>query len=128
MNDALNAWHAYVKSRDSARLLRLLHSDVVFESPVLHTPQLGSEIAFRYLDSAVSILTRPGFHYTNEWQGTKSAVLEFETEIEGIKINGVDIMSFCSEGTQIIKFKVMVRPLKAIQLLRRLMFERMSNG
>lgn len=112
MNDALNAWHAYVESKDSARLLRLLHPDVVFESPVLHTPQHGSEIAFRYLDSAVSVLTQPGFRYTNEWQGERSAVLEFETEIDGIKINGVDIMSFCSEGTQIIKFKVMARPLK----------------
>jgi len=118
----LDKWYAFMKSRDHAALRDLLHPDVVFESPVVHSPQRGRDITFKYLAGAVKVLGRPGFTYRGEWRNDTGAVLEFETVIEGITINGVDLITFDSEG-RITHFKVMVRPLKAINLLHRLMAE-----
>ncbi|MCA6111678.1 nuclear transport factor 2 family protein [Bradyrhizobium cenepequi] len=118
----LDKWYAYMKSHDRAALWDLLHPDAVFESPVVHTPQRGRDITFKYLSSAEKVLGGPGFAYRGEWRSDSGAVLEFENEIEGIKINGVDIITFDAEG-RIAHFKVMVRPLKAINLLHRLMGE-----
>ena len=119
-------WYGFMKSRDRAALWDLLHPDAVFESPVVHTPQRGRDITFKYLSSAVEILGVPSFRYLGEWHGGQGAVLEFETEIEGIKINGVDLINFDAEG-RITNFKVMVRPLKAINLLHRLMGEQLAK-
>jgi len=117
----LDKWYAYMKSHDQAALMDLLHPDAVFESPVVHTPQRGRDITFKYLASAEKVLGGPGFRYVGEWRSANGAVLEFENEIDGIKINGVDIITFTDDGEQIIHFKVMVRPLKAINLLHQLM-------
>jgi SnoaL-like protein len=122
----LAKWRAYVKSHDRAALWELLHPDAVFESPVVHTPQRGREITFKYLSSAEKVLGGPGFAYRGEWHSENGAVLEFENEIEGIRINGVDIISFDSDE-RITHFKVMVRPLKAINLLHRLMGEELTR-
>lgn len=120
----LDRWHAQVKSRDHAALRDLLHPDAVFESPVVHTPQRGRDLTFAYLASAEQVLGGPAFRYVGEWRDANSAVLEFETQIEGITINGVDIITFADDG-RITHFKVMVRPLKAINLLHRLMGEQL---
>ena len=123
---ALDKWYDYMKSHDHAALWDLLHPDAVFESPVVHTPQRGRDITFKYLSSAEKVLGGPGFRYIGEWRSANGAVLEFENEIEGIKLNGVDIISF-SEDDRIARFKVMVRPLKAINLLHRLMGEQLAR-
>jgi hypothetical protein len=122
----LDQWYAYIKSHDHAALWDLLHPDAVFESPVVHTPQRGRDITFKYLASAEKVLGGPGFIYLGEWRSQNGAVLEFENEIEGIKLNGVDIITFNADG-RIIHFKVMVRPLKAINLLHRLMGEELMR-
>jgi SnoaL-like domain len=122
----LDKWYAYIKSHDHAALWDLLHPDAVFESPVVHTPQRGRDVAFKYLASAEKVLGGPGFAYRGEWRSENGAVLEFENEIEGIALNGVDIITFDSEG-RIVHFKVMVRPLKAINLLHRLMGEELMR-
>ena len=121
----LDKWYGYMKSHDRAALWDLLDPDAVFESPVVHTPQRGREITFKYLSSAEKVLGGPGFKYVGEWRSDKGAVLEFENEIEGIRINGVDIISFNADG-RITHFKMMVRPLKAINLLHRLMGEQLA--
>lgn len=125
---ALGKWYAYVKSPDPAALYAMLDAAVVFESPVVHTPQAGRDITRKYLESAVAVLGGPAFRYVGEWLSDDGAVIEFETEIEGIVINGVDIISFSADGERIVRFKVMVRPLKAINLLHRLMGERLAKG
>ena len=94
----LAKWYAYMKSHDRAALWDLLHPDAVFESPVVHTPQRGRDITFKYLASAEKVLGGPGFAYRGEWRSESGAVLEFENEIEGITINGVDIISFDGDG------------------------------
>jgi hypothetical protein len=122
---ALDKWYGYMKSHDRAALWDLLDPDAVFESPVVHTPQRGRDITFKYLASAEKVLGGPAFAYVGEWRSGNGAVLEFETEVDGIRINGVDIIRF-SEDDRIAHFKVMVRPLKAINLLHRLMAEQLS--
>jgi hypothetical protein len=121
----LESWYAFMKSHDSKTLWDLLHPDAVFESPVVHTPQRGRDITFKYLASAEKVLGGPGFTYVGEWTSANGAVLEFKTMIDGIEINGVDVITFDAEG-RITNFKVMVRPLKAINMLHRLMAEQLA--
>lgn len=125
---ALDGWRSYLKTHDQAALRELLHPDAVFESPIVHTPQRGRDITFKYLTSAGQVLGGPGFRYVGEWLSDNGAVLEFENEVEGVKINGVDIITFSDDGQLITHFKVMVRPLKAINLLHRLMGEQLAKA
>ena len=122
----LEKWHGFIWSQDRAALWDLLHPDVVFESPVVHTPQRGRDITFKYLIGATQVLGGPGFRYVGEWTSEQGAVLEFTNDIEGITINGVDIITFDPDN-RITHFKVMVRPLKAINLLHRLMAEQLGK-
>ena len=122
----LDKWYSYMRSHDRSLLWDLLHPDAVFESPVVHKPQQGRDIVFKYLTSAEKVLGGPGFAYKGEWRGDTSAVLEFENEIEGITINGIDMITFADDG-RITRFKVMVRPLKAINLLHRLMGDELAR-
>ncbi len=116
----IDLWHTYMRAQDLSLLDALLADNVVFESPVVHTPQRGKAITFKYLSAAAEVLGTPSFHYVNEWYGNQSTVLEFVCEIDGISINGID-MIFWDERDQITRFKVMVRPLKAINLLHQMM-------
>jgi hypothetical protein len=118
---AVDGWRDYVKTHDDAALRALLHPAIVFESPIVHTPQVGAEIAFSYLSAAGRAVGGPDFRFVGEWRNDTGAVLEFETQIEGIVVNGVDIVTLTDDGQLITHFKVMVRPLKAINLLQRLM-------
>lgn len=124
----LEAWYAYMRARDHAALWALLHPDAVFESPVVHTPQRGRDIVFKYLAGADAVLGGPSFRYVDEWRSETGAVLEFMTEIDGITVDGVDIINFTNGGALIDHFKVMVRPLKAINLLHRLMGEQLTKA
>ncbi len=96
------------------------------KSPVVHTPQRGRDITFKYLASAEQVLGGPGFKYVGEWLSDNGAVLEFAKEIDGITINGVDIITF-ADG-KITHFKVMVRPLKAMNLLHQLMGAQLAKA
>jgi hypothetical protein len=121
----LDKWYGYMKSHDRAALWDLLHPDAVFESPVVHTPQRGRDITF--CRARKRCRGDPGFAYVGEWRSDTGAVLEFQTEIDGIKLNGVDIITFADDG-RITNFKVMVRPLKVINLLHRLMGEQLASA
>jgi hypothetical protein len=113
---ALAAWHHIVASRDMRALADLLDADAVFHSPVVHTPQRGRALVMAYLTAAGQVFFNPSFRYAREVHGTQDAVLEFEVEIDGIQVNGVDMIRWNDAG-RIVDFKVMVRPLKAIQLI-----------
>src|ERR1700759_1542348 len=122
----LEKWHGFIKSQDGAALWDLLHPDVVFESPVVHTPQRGRDITFKYLTGATKVLGGPTFRYVGEWTSDRGAVLEFTSDIDGITLNGVEIITFDAD-TRITLNKVMARPLKAMNLLHRLMGEQLSK-
>ena len=116
----VQAWHALLESRDLSGLDTLLAEDAVFHSPVVHAPQKGREITKAYLVAASHVLMNDSFHYVREILGERDACLEFSVEVDGIHINGVDLIRFDAQG-RIAEFKVMVRPLKAIQLLHGMM-------
>jgi len=116
----IEAWHQIVKSRDITSLKALLADDVVFESPVVHTPQTGKTITIKYLGAALHVLNNSTFQYLNEWLGPHSAVLEFQSSCDGILINGVDMITWNDQGL-ITHFKVMIRPLKAVNKIHELM-------
>lgn len=113
---AIEHWHEVVRTRDVSRLKTLLAEDVVFHSPVVHTPQQGRAITMAYLGAAVSVLGQPSFRYVREVVADHEAVLEFMVELDGILLNGVDMISW-DEQQQITDFKVMIRPLKAVNLV-----------
>lgn len=117
---AIRRWHEVAKSLDEAGLADLIAEEAVFVSPVVHTPQVGKAVTVKYLTAAFHVLNNDKFHYVNEWIGPNSAVLEFETEVDGILVNGIDIITW-NAADKIVHFKVMVRPLKAINAV----FERM---
>lgn len=116
----IQRWHAVVQSRDPQALGELLADDAVFESPVVHTPQVGKAITQKYLAAAMVVLGNDSFRYLNEWYGETSAVLEFECNCDGVLINGVDMIEWNAAG-RISRFKVMVRPLKAVNALHEMM-------
>jgi hypothetical protein len=109
-------WHRIALERRADELKDILAEDCVFESPVVHTPQRGRDIVEKYLRGALSVLNTEHFRYGGEWYGERSAVLEFFSQVDGITINGVDIIGWGDDG-RITSFKVMVRPLKAINTL-----------
>ena len=122
IHPVVSGWHKFAQTRDVADLDHLLADEVVFHSPVVHTPQVGKQVTRLYLMAAMQVLGGPGFHYVREIVSDTDAVLEFVNEIEGITINGVDMIRWNDQG-KIVDFKVMVRPLKAINLLHRMMGE-----
>ena len=120
MIKTIQAWHHFVQSRAPAKLEALLADDVVFHSPVVHKPQPGKALTMGYLMAAVAVLGNDSFRYLREIVGERHAALEFSTVIDGVEINGVDLIEWNDAG-QIVDFKVMVRPLKALNTLHALM-------
>ena len=118
----LTAWHDIIRTRDASGISDLLADDVVFYSPVVHTPQVGKAITTMYLTAAIHVFGNDSFRYVREVVGDSDAVLEFETEIDGIIVNGVDMIRWNEDG-KITEFKVMVRPLKAVNLIHQKMGE-----
>jgi hypothetical protein len=116
----LDLWHELVQTRNAKGLRELLADDVVFHSPVVHTPQTGRAVTTQYLAAAFQVFFNATFRYVREVAGPHDAVLEFQVEIEGITVNGVDMIRWNDEG-RIVDFKVMIRPLKAINLIHQKM-------
>ncbi len=110
----LARWHDYMMGGgDPTVLAELLAEDAVFHSPVVHTPQVGKGVVMAYLVAASHVLGNDSFRYVRELVDGNHMMLEFVTELDGISINGVDIIRFDNAG-KISDFKVMIRPLKAV--------------
>jgi len=124
---ALATWHELVQSRNAQGLNSLLADNVVFYSPVVHTPQVGKAITLQYLSAAFVVLSNESFRYVREIAGPRDAALEFQVEIDGISVNGVDLLKWDDEG-QIVEFKVLIRPLKAINLIHQKMVAMLQSN
>ena len=125
MNETLSLWHQCVQSKDFSRLEDILAEDCIFLSPVVHTPQVGRDITALYLAGAIQVLGN-NFRYIKEVVSGHHAVLEFNCEVDDILVNGVDIMTFNEQG-KIVEFKVMLRPLKAVNLVHARMGEMLQK-
>lgn len=119
-DDPITRWHDLVRMRNVAGLDALLADDVVFHSPVVHTPQAGKAITRSYLGAAFAVFFNESFRYVREVKGARDAVLEFKVVIDGIEVNGVDMIRWNDAG-RIDDFKVMLRPLKAVNLIHQRM-------
>lgn len=138
IHQVIEQWHAHMRGELQNGLDVLLDDDVVFFSPIVYTPQVGKEITKMYLMAAGQTL--PGektssskskddskkFRYTKEVLDGNTAVLEFETTIEGKYANGVDIIT-CNDAGKIIEFRVMMRPLQAINSIHKQMGEALER-
>jgi len=130
IEQVIEKWHQHIRGELPGGLDELLDDDVVFLSPIVFTPQKGKALTKLYLGAAGNTIggkkeTEDGkkvskFRYTKEVLAGNVAVLEFESEIDGKYVNGVDIIS-CNDEGKITEFKVMVRPLQAINALHQQM-------
>ena len=123
----VDTWHDIVRTRKTSGLAALLADDVVFHSPVVHTPQRGKAVTTMYLGAALHLFGVESFRYVREVIGPQDAVLEFELEIEGTVINGADMLRW-NEAGQITDFKVMLRPLKAVNVIHQKMMAMLQGG
>ena len=118
--DPLHEWHRIAATGDAKAIPALLAEDVTFHSPVVHTPQHGRTVTAGYLGAALRVFGNESFRYVRELRGERCAVLEFEVAIDGIHVNGVDMIAWNDAGL-IVDFKVMLRPLKAVNLIHAMM-------
>lgn len=109
-------WHEAVSKNDLTAFEALVTDDAVFESPALHKPQVGKAMVSMYLRGAMIVLNNGSFRYVDEWISARSAVLEFEATVDGLHVNGVDIIRWNDED-RVTSFKVMVRPFKGLTAL-----------
>ena len=112
---AVQTWHEVVSTHDRDLLQSLLTDDVVFRSPVVHTPQAGRALTTAYLEAAMTVLG-PNLQYHRQWFGVDSAVLEFTTVVDDIEVHGVDILTW-GDDDRLVDFTVIVRPHKAHTVL-----------
>ncbi|MDG2332685.1 MAG: nuclear transport factor 2 family protein [Myxococcota bacterium] len=137
IEQVIEKWHKYLKGKLSGGLDELLDEHVIFYSPVVYTPQEGREITKLYLAAAAGTFGGdPGeegatsaagddsqsgsFRYTKQVLSGNQAVLEFESKIGGKYVNGVDIIE-CNDEGKIIEFRVMIRPLQAVNMIHQQM-------
>ena len=136
IQDTIERWHRHLRGELPGGLDELLADDVVFYSPIVYTPQRGKEITKRYLAAAGATLAGPDagasgtgqdspFRYTKQVLTGNTAVLEFETSLDGKYVNGVDIIT-CDDAGRIVEFRVMLRPLQAIQAVHEEMGRRLA--
>jgi hypothetical protein len=147
IEQVIEKWHEHLRGRLPGGLDELLDDDVVFYSPIVYTPQEGKAITTLYLQAAAQTL--PGdkgedappaaagdavsgtrFRYTKQVMSGDTAVLEFETTVEGKYVNGVDIIR-CNDEGRIVEFRVMIRPLQAVNLVHqqmKAMLEKMQSA
>lgn len=127
MTNQLADWHHVITSRDIAKLDDILAANATFHSPVVHTPQVGKDITKMYLSAAFHVLLNDSFHYVREVADDNNAILEFMVNIDGIQVNGVDMIRWDQDG-KIVDFKVMLRPYKAINLVKEKMREMLESA
>ncbi|WP_372734501.1 nuclear transport factor 2 family protein [Nocardioides sp.] len=119
MPATIAAWHRVVESKDPVELDALLADECVFRSPAVHTPQEGKGLTTTYLTAAMVVLG-PTLTYRREWYADDSAVLQFSAELDGLSIDGIDMITWGADG-KITEFAVMVRPVKALNKVMELM-------
>ena len=104
----------------------IIADNAVFSSPVVFKPMKGKEITMMYLHAAGQSFNMEKFKYTKEIHDDMNSVLEFETYIDDISVNGVDMIEWNEDG-KICNFKVMIRPFKAVQKVQEKMIEALES-
>ena len=124
--ELIHKWHEVMKNSELELLDEIIADDATFSSPVVFKPMLGKEITMMYLSAAGQSFNMEKFQYTKEIHDGMNSVLEFETYIDEISVNGVDIIEWNKDG-KIVNFKVMIRPFKAVQKVQQKMVEALES-
>ncbi len=124
--ELIHKWHEVMKNSELELLDEIIADDATFSSPVVFKPMLGKEITMMYLSAAGQSFNMEKFQYTKEIHDGMNSVLEFETYIDEISVNGVDIIEWNEDG-KIVNFKVMIRPFKAVQKVQQKMVEALES-
>ena len=125
--ETLIKWHKLLETRNLELLGALLSENVVFHSPIVHTPQVGKAITEKYLGAALAVLVNDTFEYVREIVEENQAMLEFVVQLDDIQVNGVDIIQW-DEDNRIVDFKVLVRPLKAVNIVHERMMAMLQGS
>lgn len=120
MAHTVEAWLNLVARKDATGVDALLAEEIVFHSPLVDTPQTGKAVAHQYLSAAFGVFSQAQFSYVRQVVGERDAVLEFLVEIDGVAVNGVDMIRWNDDG-RIVEFKVMLRPMKALRVMQQKM-------
>lgn len=112
----IQRWIEVIENGRADELGTLLADDAVFFSPAVFTPQEGRKKTAAYLRAAAKVFGDTDFHYVEQWYSDRSAILEFVATLDGIYVNGIDMIHW-NDDEQIVLFKVMLRPLKALQTI-----------
>lgn len=123
----IQRWLEVIESGRTDELDDMLTEDAVFYSPAVFTPQRGRATAVAYLRAAEYMFRDTGFHYVEKWYGDNSAVLHFAAEVDGLSLEGIDMLHWNDDG-KITSVKVMIRPFKALQGVIGKMAELLRRG
>jgi hypothetical protein len=123
----IQRWIDIIDNGRTDGLEALLAENAVFYSPAVFTPQEGRATTLAYLTAAVKVLGGSNFRYVGQWFADRSAVLEFAADLDGIHVNGVDVIQWNDDG-EIVEFKVMLRPLMALQAVMAAMAAQLQNS
>ncbi|MBI3213860.1 MAG: nuclear transport factor 2 family protein [Mycobacterium sp.] len=123
---AIQGWLDFMAAGDPQVLHDVLDDEVTFHSPAMFTPQIGREKSAAYLLAAEKMLSSNNFRYVDEWHADGSAILHFTVEIDGIQIEGIDMIHW-NDRDKITRFTVMIRPLKGLQTVIAAMGELLSR-
>lgn len=123
----IDRWLRVIESGKTDELEDLLAEDAVFYSPAVFTPQQGRELTAKYLRAAETLFSAANFHYVGQWIESRSAVLEFAAEVDGVTVEGIDMIHWNDDG-KITSVKVMIRPLKALHTIVPAMGELLQNS
>jgi hypothetical protein len=123
----IQRWIDIIDNHRPDELDALLADDAVFYSPAVFTPQEGKAKTAMYLRAAEKMFAGTDFHYVGQWFSDQSAVLEFVANIDGIYVNGIDMIAW-NDDDEITSFKVMLRPFKGIQAIMPKMAELLTQS
>ena len=126
MQNPINKWHDVVRNQDNNLLKSILADNIIFYSPVVFTPQKGKDLTFLYLMAAAQVFNNKSFTYTKEIINENHATLEFELIINGIEINGIDLITW-NEAGLIVEFKVFIRPLQGVNVIHKMMQQMLES-
>ena len=126
MENPINKWHEVVANQDHDLLKSILAENVIFYSPVVFTAQKGKDLTFLYLMAAAQVFNNKSFSYIKEIINENHATLEFELNINGIEINGIDLITWNEEG-MIVEFKVFIRPLQGVNVIHKMMQQMLES-
>jgi hypothetical protein len=121
----LQQWHAMINTADLKGLPGLLDANVVFRSPMAHTPYPGAAVVSMILNTVFQVFEEFKYHRELATADGLNVVLEFSATVSGKELKGIDMIRFNEQG-KMVEFEVMVRPLSGLQALGEQMGQRLG--